>query len=78
MPELNLREIADRADMIVRGYAFTKRDGNISVINLNKPSSALYMTAQGKLLESNMDEIEQAIVLKIWENDAEYMEAAHA
>ena len=78
MHEAELRKIADDADMIVHGYAFTKRNGNISVLNLNKPTSAMYMTENGKMLESSMDEIEQAIVLKIWNRDAEYMEGVHA
>ena len=34
MSEEKLKEIADNADMIVRGYAFTKKDKNISVLNL--------------------------------------------
>lgn len=78
MPTEKLREIADNADMIVRGYAFTKKENNISVINLNRPDCAMYMTPEGKMLESSMDEIEQEIVRRIWERDAEFMEAANA
>ena len=78
MHDMELKKIADEAAMIVRGYAFLNKDGHISVINLNHPSSAMVMTKAGKLLESNMDEIEQTIVMKIWENDAEYMEAGNA
>ena len=76
MSKEKLREIADNADMIVRGYAFTKKDNNISVLNLNRPSSAMYMSPEGKMLESTMDEIEQAIVLNIWERDSQFMEDA--
>ena len=78
MPDERIREIAENANMIVRGYAFTEKDGNISVLNLNRPSSALYMTSNGKMLESTMDEIEQEIVMKIWERDSKYMEAVDA
>ena len=78
MPEERIREIADRADMIVRGYAFTRKDGNISVLNLNNGRSAMLLSPDGKLLETNMDPIEQVIVLNIWEQDAEFMEAADA
>ena len=73
-----IREIADNADMIVRGYAFTRKGENISVINLNRPDCAMYMTPAGKMLESSMDEIEQEIVRRIWEVDSEFMEAANA
>ena len=78
MPIEKLREIADNADMIVRGYAFTKKGNNISVINLNRPDCAMVMTPEGKMLESSMDEIEQEIVRRIWERDAEFMEAVNA
>ena len=78
MSEERIMEIADAADMIVRGYAFTKKDGNISVLNLNRPDCAMLMTPEGKMLESSMDEIEQAIVFKIWEEDSEFMEVESA
>lgn len=74
MTEERIKEIADNADMIVRGYAFTKRNGNIAVINLNRPTSAIYMTPDGKMLESTMDEIEQIIVTNIWEQNAQFIE----
>ena len=78
MPEEKIKEIADNADMIVRGYAFTKKGENISILNINRPTCALYMTPQGKILESSMDDIEQEIVLRIWEKDSEYMEVQDA
>ena len=78
MPEEKLRKIADEADMIVRGYAFTRRGDNIAVLNLNNGRSAMLLSAEGKLLETNMDPIEQVIVMTIWGKDAEYMEAADA
>ena len=78
MLDSKLREVADGADMIVRGYAFTRKDGNISVLNINHPTSAMYMSPDGKMLESTMDEIEQAIVFKIWEKDSKYMEDPYA
>ena len=64
MPEEKLREIADSADMIVRGYAFTRKGDNISVLNLNDGTGAMLLSPEGKLLETNMDPIEQVIVLK--------------
>ena len=78
MRESQLRKIADGADMIVRGYAFTRRDGKIAVLNLNSPTSAMLLSEEGRMLESSMDEIEQALVMKIWEKDAGYMEAQYA
>ena len=38
MTENEVKEIADNANFVVSGYAFTKRDdGFISILNLNHP-----------------------------------------
>lgn len=78
MLDKELIAIADAANMIVHGYAFTRKNGNISILNLNKPSRAMVIDPNGKMLESSMDPIEQTIVLKIWEKDAEFMEDENA
>ena len=64
--------------MIINNYAFTRKDRNISVLNLRKPNRAMIISETGKLLETNMDEIEQVIVHNIWKKDSEYMEKADA
>lgn len=33
----NIFEVADAAEMIINGYAFTKKGDNVKVLNLNKP-----------------------------------------
>lgn len=38
----------------------------------------MYFNPEGKMLESSMDEIEQAIVLKIWKEDSQFMEETNA
>jgi multisubunit Na+/H+ antiporter MnhC subunit len=78
MSEKELMAIAEEADMIVQGYAFIRKGKNISVLNLNKPTGAIVISEEGKMLETSMDPIEQAIVLKIWERDAEFMEEENA
>ena len=78
MPENQLNEIAEKADMIIRNYAFTRKDNVISILNLKNPERAMVISPDGTMLETNMDEIEQVIVLNIWKNDAEYMESANA
>ena len=41
MPEKELQKIADNANFIVSGYAFTKRDdGFVSILNLDHPECA--------------------------------------
>jgi hypothetical protein len=74
MPETMVREIADKADMIIKGYAFTRDDDLIRVFNLNDRESSMVITPEGVMVETNMDEIEQALVLDIWGRDSKYME----
>lgn len=78
MSEKQLEEIATNADMIINNYAFTRKDGNIRVLNLRRPDRAMIISEDGKMLETNMDEIEQVIVQNIWKKDAEYMEKVDA
>lgn len=66
--------IADAADMIVNGYAFTKSDDVIRVLNLNKPSRASVINDEGKVLETNMDDIEIGIILEYFEKNKRYIE----
>ena len=60
--------------MIVKDYAFSYKENNISVLNLNNPSRAILISQDGVILESNTDEIEEALILKIWNEDKEFME----
>ena len=78
MTESQIAEIADNADMIVNGYAFSRKDGFIRVLNLRNPEHAMVISEDEKMLETNMDEIEQVIVQNIWKKDSEYMEKAGA
>ena len=75
MPEEKLKMIADNADMIIRGYAFTREDDLIRVFNLNNKESSMVILADGTMVETNMDEIEQALVGEIWRKNAKYMVA---
>ena len=74
MPEDKIREIADKADMIVKGYAFTRDGGLIRVLNVNDGASAMVIMEDGTMVETNMDEMEQALVAAIWKRDSKYME----
>lgn len=70
---LNIKEIADKADMIINGYAFTKDDKYIKVLNLNcfNHAAVLY---NNKIIETNMDDIECQIVLDYYNNNKQFME----
>ena len=69
-----IKEIADRADMIVNGYAFTRENDQIKILNLNNTEKAMVISADGEVLETTMDDIEIQIVLDYWEEDREFME----
>ena len=69
-----IKEIADKADMIVNGYAFTRENDQIRILNLNNLDKALVISADGKVLETTMDDIEIRIVLDYWNSDHEFME----
>ena len=68
-----IREIADRADMIVNGYAFTRENGQIRVLNLNNLDKALVLSEDGRVLQTTMDDIEIRIVLYYWDHDRKFM-----
>lgn len=74
MSEIELRKIADDANMVVKGYAFRYLDNNVSVVNLNRPERAVVISKEGIILESNTDDIEEALIRKIWFEDKEFME----
>lgn len=78
MPENQIEQIAENADMIISNYAFTRKNGNISILNLRHPERAIVISEDGTMLETNMDEIEQTLVLNIWKRDSEYMEKTDA
>lgn len=69
-----IREIADQADMIVNGYAFTRENNQIKILNLNNLDKALVISEAGEVLETTMDDIEIRIVLDYWDSDREFME----
>ena len=66
MTENEVNEIADNANFVVSGYAFTKRDdGFISILNLNHPDCAMVVNGKNEIIDTNMDPIEQKIVTKL-------------
>ena len=70
----NIIEIADAADMIINGYAFTKDGENLRVLNLNNPEKAAYLSQNGDVLETSMDDIVLDIVSEYYRKNRECME----
>ena len=75
MSDQEIKQIADSAEIIVNGYAFTSRaDGFISILNLNHPDCAMVVNTDCEIIETNMDEIEQYIVLELCKKNLQFME----
>ena len=74
---LNIKEIADKADMIINGYAFTKDGDYVRVLNLNHLNHAAVIL-NAKIVETNMDDIEAQIVLDYYKDNKQFMEECDA
>ena len=60
--------------MIIRGYAFKRNeDGFIQILNLRFPDSAMVIDEDGRVIASNMADIEEVLVQNIWKRDSKYM-----
>ena len=59
---VNVQQVADAADMIVNGYAFSRCPVGFRVLNLNRPDRAVVFSPAAEVLETSMDDIEIQIV----------------
>ena len=75
MDEEKARTIAENSDLVLNGYAVTLDAGNFRVVNL-KTGKAAYIMASGELSETNMDEVESAIAVRIVSENRKYITAA--
>ena len=75
--QLDVKEIADKADMIINGYAFTKEGEYVRVLNLNRINHAAAIYG-GKIVDTNMDDIENQIVMDYYEQNKQFMEDQNA
>ena len=70
----NIIKVADEADMIVNGYAFTRNQENYRVLSLNRPDRAAVFAKNGEVLETSMDDIEISIVKDYLKKNRKFME----
>jgi hypothetical protein len=75
--QLNIEKIADNADMIINGYAFTREDKWVRVLNLNCVNHAAVIL-NDKVVETNMDDIENEIVIGYYQQNKHFMEEKDA
>ncbi len=75
---MTAKDIADRADMIVSGYAYIVRDGYVEVTDLSNISHVA--TIQNDVIaESLMTDEEDSIILKLYlRNKAVLEESVYA
>ena len=65
MKEEEIKAVAEKAMMIVCGYAFSQtEEGFIRVVYLHPPDHALVMTSEGEVTDTNMNDIEISIASK--------------
>ena len=74
MLTLDIKKIADEAELIVNGYAFTKCELGYRILNLNYPEQAAVISAQGEILETTMDDIGVQIVKDYFIKNRKYLE----
>ncbi len=70
----NIKAVADNADMIVNGYAFTYCEEGVRVLNLNRSDRAAVLSLNGDVLETSMDDIELEIVRKYFNKNRKFVE----
>lgn len=70
---IDIAEIANNADLIVNGYAFTKNGDRIRVLNLNDPWKAAVLDNESNVIETSMDDIELSIIRDYLKNDRKYI-----
>ena len=74
MPDI--KTIADKADIVVNGYAFTREADGIHVLNLNSPDKAVVFSEDGEVLETTMDDIELSIASRYLYQNLPQIEAS--
>lgn len=79
MSEKELKEIADKADIILAGYSFTKdNDGLIRILNLENPDESCVLQENGEMIETTMDDIGVLKVQSYYLKNKEFMEVSNA
>ena len=71
---VNVKNIADEADMIVNGYAFKCNPEGFRVLNLNCPDKAVVLSKDNEVLETSMDDIEIQIVKDYLNKNRKFLE----
>ena len=72
MSEAKMKEVADAADMVVNGYAYTRIEDNIRVLNLRTGKAAL-VTSGHEVSETNMDDLDLGVAMRYLIENEQFM-----
>ena len=68
-----IKKILDDAIIVVSGYAFSKCKLGYRIFS-SRTKNAIVLSEKGEMLETSMDEIEQEIAKKYFEENKEFLE----
>lgn len=71
---VDIKRIADEAEVIIDGYAFSRFGNGFRVLNLNAPDKATVFAEDGSILETTMNDIELHIASRHFAASRKYME----
>ena len=71
---INADTIAQKADVIINGFAVVKEDNLLKIINLNNLYGVAVLKPDGTLIETNMDSIELSIANAYMQQALAYIE----
>lgn len=70
---MSVQQIAEKADMIVSGYAYIAKEDYVEVIDLNSPEKKAVIQ-NGEIVESVMDDTQDDIVLEYYSRNRSLLE----
>ena len=73
MSEIQAKEIADSSDLVVNGYAYTKTDAGIRVLNLRNGKAAL-IVGNHEVSETSMDDVDLSLAIRYLKENVQFME----
>lgn len=74
MPKQKAKKIADAADMVVDGFAVLRHELGYRIVNLNS-GNVVVVSPKHEVLESSMDEIEEALAIRNLTENIEFLAA---
>jgi len=74
VPEAEAAKLADAADLIVGGYAMTKHELGVRIVNLHS-GNVLILSSDCKILETSMDDLEVAVAIDYLKTNCVFLEA---